>query len=216
MFNSGPYIASILDMHKKDGGTDDKSRSGSIFENIIEFDLVNIYDFLSIKHGASINITYEDDMFGLQHEHKRILWKRVPYTSLLNFCGEGCSGVTDNPVTEFVIEIHEPIPTIEFPEDSFNEDGVLRVRLELKYQDVAGTVWQKNPHAIFELKYAIPEKNAILLIEGDYYKEAHRKYLSKLCEHPACFCGLESSKVLLMNKMDLYRWVESCTSEKEM
>lgn len=144
-------------------------KSGKYFEKIVYFWHYNVLGF-SAKDE-------EEDIFNINDRwicDGRIIKENVPYYLTINFINmEKGRLISEEEMgkTEFVVSAKDAVPTEEFPLSSFNADGSLDIRVELKTQNVGGTAYKKNEAIIPELINGAPEKNIIFLMTGFYQKE---------------------------------------------
>lgn len=78
--------------------------------------------------------------------------------------------------SEFVIFASDANKTPEFPDVV---DG-LEIRVECKYQHRSGSVSDKLIKSFLDMKFAIPEKNGLILFEGSGFKKS---VLAYICEN---------------------------------
>tara|TARA_R110000737_G_scaffold294481_1_gene301163 strand:- start:448 stop:939 length:492 start_codon:yes stop_codon:yes gene_type:complete len=57
-----------------------------------------------------------------------------------------------------------------------------RIRIECKTQHSAGSVDEKLPYLFLNFTKAIPEKEAIIIIEGDGFKAGAKEWLKRKCK----------------------------------
>jgi len=83
---------------------------------------------------------------------KELLLKNVPFTTIYGHKGN----------TEFLL---------------LSEKYNLRIRIECKWQQSAGSVDEKLPYLYLNTVEAMPEKDIIILIDGDGFKKGAKKWL---------------------------------------
>lgn len=152
-------------MNEKSQGTK-ANTTGKICEQILlPLFKNNDYEVISYKE-------YEDDCQLIQdhtlnkrlrkqaHNYKnldKLVLTNVPYTSIYEHNGR----------TEYLI---------------INNLQNRRIRVEVKYQQVSGSVDEKFPYLWLNCVYAFPEKEIIILLEGSGFKAGAKKWLEQQVE----------------------------------
>lgn len=85
---------------------------------------------------------------------KELLLKNVPFTTIYGHKGN----------TEFLL---------------LSEKYDLKIRIECKWQQSSGSVDEKLPYLYLNTIEAMPEKNIMILIDGDGFKAGAKKWLRK-------------------------------------
>lgn len=86
--------------------------------------------------------------------HRYVLLKNVPYITIYGSVGH----------TEFV---------------AWDTKTGRKVRIECKYQKSAGSVDEKLPYLYLNAVFRYPEKEVIILIEGDGFKKGAKEWLKE-------------------------------------
>jgi len=110
-----------------------------------------------VEHGIT-SIMFSDwvhDRIQFPLLIKGLLLKNVPYITIYGGNGRG----------EFVLTL----------------DGKKDIRIECRFQNVAGSVDEKLPY-FFETALAFEERIVILIVEGEGYKHGAKAWLKSRCE----------------------------------
>jgi hypothetical protein len=91
--------------------------------------------------------------------HDQILWKNAPYESIY---GTRCR-------SEFLLQL-----------------GERKIRIECKYQSVAGSVDEKLPYLMMNFTQQVPEDETIIIIDGDGWRPGAVQWLRTACEGTKC------------------------------
>ncbi len=129
----------------------------------------------------------------------RVLWSVLNGDTSARMTGRG----------EFVIRLivpHGGIPLFR----GAKEGETVEIRIECKYQGSSGTCSEKLLYTVAQLHYAIPEKYAILLLEGPEFKKEVKTAICKICEEESLFftkLGKPTTKVIPMNLDIFINWI---------
>ena len=132
-----------------------------------------------IEHG--FEIMKERDWLNAGAPEKNIVIKQMSYTTIYGHKGK----------TEFVVI---PVPG-------------RRIRIECKWQESAGSVDEKFPYMLANAVEAYPEKEIILIVDGDGYKAGARKWLADSIEHNWGNYKALGKEIKLFRINDFLRWV---------
>ena len=91
--------------------------------------------------------------------HDQILWKNAPYESIY---GTKCR-------SEFLLQLKER-----------------KIRIECKYQSVAGSVDEKLPYLMMNFTSQVPEDETIIIIDGDGWRPGAVQWLRTACKGTKC------------------------------
>jgi len=107
----------------------------------------------------------------------------VPYEGVVGkFVRQyGVTRRTPGPRTEFVLVANRINKTTEFPDVEYGEEN--RIRIECKWQSGRGTADSKLAFTVLDLRYGTPEKNVILLIDGEGFDKMKVAYIKDRCEN---------------------------------
>lgn len=94
------------------------------------------------------------------NELDKLIIKNYPYTSIYNHPGK----------TEYVII------------NKLNKAKERRIRVEVKWQQSAGSVDEKFPYIWLNAALAFEEEEVIIIIAGDGYKAGAREWMESQCE----------------------------------
>ncbi len=189
--------------------------SGQAFEKVTQLYLEKEYGFEIFSRGRR---SVPNGLIEGQ-PYLRILKKDVSMSTLENILNKNIGKLTNSyrrSVTEFVIEIWGAKPTEQFPLSSFDDDGVLRIRIECKTQTSVGSIDKKIPGCIFDLKYGSNQSNIILLMSGSYFKDYHyqeAKFYSSnswVNKH----CPIPEKNIVVMDERDFVEWCRSAMGNK--
>lgn len=135
----------------------------------------------------------------------RYIMHSVPYNSLLKQKADeyGIPKKQGISRTEFVIVAKDAISTPEFP-----INGELTIRIECKWQEVSGTTSQKLMHAVADLQYGAPEKNIILLMDGDGFDEITHRFIQEICEDGLTWKHAPKIPLKNIRKMRLVEFID--------
>ena len=121
----------------------------------------------------------------IKHPEKyghELLLRNVPYTTLYD--GRG--------FTEFLLVSHK-----------FN----LKIRIECKWQQTAGSVDEKLPHVYLSAVGAIPENEVIILIDGKGFREGAITWLKNVAEQRKYMpCDKQNKNISIMNSTEFLTW----------
>jgi len=110
--------------------------------------------------------------------------KNAPFQTIYNHRGK----------TEFVVV------------DKTNAQEVRAIRIENKYQEAAGSVDEKFPYMLLNAIQAYPEKEVILVVDGNGYKPGARKWLQDRIDEN--WLNFESDRsIKLMNVIEFVAWL---------
>jgi hypothetical protein len=155
---TGGVVGSLIREYRdKIKGKGKAGVSGKMFESV-----VGALKILGFKDHNPAN--------GPDITAKRYIMRNVPYDNLLKQTAEahGLPRKHGSSKTEFVIVARDANQTKEFP----MVRGALKVRIECKWQESAGTTQAKLPYSLIDLQYSSPEDNIILLVDGQGFDEA--------------------------------------------
>jgi len=191
--------------------------NGLAFENVCQTYMEKAYDFISIDGYYDIDSQTELDFFSTPSD--RVLRCRVPIKTTEEDVNKNTGKKTRikrTSKTEFVIESADAKNTKIFPASAFDEDGVLRVRVECKTQTKAGSIDMKTMQCIFNLKQNSPEKNVIYLLTGEYQKDHHYETAKLFCEMSMTHRTISKPRVeniVVMNEKDFVEWCHATLTE---
>ena len=83
-----------------------------------------------------------------------------------------------------------------------------KIRIECKWQQVAGSVDEKYPYLYLNCIEAMPEKDIIILLDGGGYKKEAKEWLMKTIKERKYQIGI-SKNIMLMNISEFLRWVNN-------
>jgi len=140
------------------------------------------------KTVLALQKSFGFDVFGYKDirdkdmsDMERVIIKNVPYDTLRKQASMKLDVAcrTHPGRSEFVLIAKDIKNTKEFP--CFDHD-TLKIRIECKYQCVSGTTDQKLAYAALDLRYSIPERNAILLMDGPGFKKEMISLAKEWCK----------------------------------
>jgi len=114
---------------------------------------------------------------------KKYVLKNAPFTSIYNHQGK----------TEFVIV------------DKSREIARI-IRIENKYQESAGSVDEKFPYMLLNAIQAYPEKEVILVVDGNGYKPGAKQWLQDRIDE-GWLDFKEEKDIKLMNVIEFVNWL---------
>jgi len=147
--------------HKGRRGKQLAGHNGQHYEAIIAYCVGN--------HGFEIaNNTKEAEVFALKRQNH--ITKNIAYQTMSNkLAGKhNVAYKTRKGRTEYLITAYDVKKPLPFRLDV---NGVLKVRVECKWQMVNGTTKEKNMQAIFNLRAGKEELNAIFLVDGEAFTD---------------------------------------------
>jgi hypothetical protein len=126
---------------------------------------------------------------------KRILVKRVPYTTLYGSAG----------TTEFLLLAQDAHTTKEFPLPQ--NTGELLCRIECKWQQSAGSVDEKFPYLYLSCVEAMPEKNIIILHGGGKFRAGAVAWLKQAVSEKKYMTPMNQKNIAVMAVEEFMTWV---------
>lgn len=200
MKNKKLSIASILsgvrdNSYKSGNGKGKAGKNGSAFESVVHS--LNDLGFKLFENSEVEKM--EDDEKPL-----RYIAHDVPYNSLLKQKSDeyGIPKRNGKSRTEFVIVAKNAISTPEFP-----TNGPLTIRIECKWQEVSGTTSNKLMLTVADLQYGPPEKNIILLMDGNGFDETTHQLVQEWCEDGIHWKRAPKSEPKNIRKMKLEEFI---------
>lgn len=191
--------AVISNGNKKSSGKSKAGKSGNMFESVV---------FALQKLGFEIYKSSEIHKIPPNKLPKRYILSDVPYNSLLKQKADeyGLSRRRGNPRTEFVIVANNAKNTKQFS----SKNGFLKIRIECKWQAVAGTAQSKLLFSVADLQYGSPEDNIILLMDGDGFDEAMHILINEVCEDGLTWRRAPKAKPKTIVKMRIQEFIDWC------
>lgn len=191
--------AVITKENKKAKGKGKAGKSGGMFESVV----------LALK-GLGFKFYKHSTFEGMAADKlpKRYIVGGVPYDSLLKQKAEeyGIPRKRGTPKTEFVIVAEDAKTTEQFPVNG----EPLKVRIECKWQAVAGTTQSKLLFSVVDLQYGAPEENIILLMDGNGFDEAMHAFIQEVCEDGLTWDRAPKVKPKIIRKMRLQEFITWC------
>lgn len=117
----------------------------------------------------------------IENENKYVI-KNVPYTSIYNHKSK----------TEYLL---------------VNKNHDLRIRIECKWQQTAGSVDEKIPYLYLNCVQCFPEQNIIILLDGGGYKKGAKIWLENSIKNN--LMNVENKNIKLFNQSDFTKWMNA-------
>ncbi|MCH8874264.1 4-diphosphocytidyl-2C-methyl-D-erythritol kinase [candidate division KSB1 bacterium] len=114
---------------------------------------------------------------------KELLIENVPYTTIYNHNGK----------TEFLLK-----------SEAYNFEA----RIECKWQQVAGSVDEKLPYLYLNCIEAMPEKNIIILIDGEGWKAGSIQWLKDAAKN-APYSTAKSKNIQVFSLTEFMTWANN-------
>lgn len=135
-------------------------------------------------HGFKI-IQNKDLLKLPEPEQNELLIKNAPYTTLYGSKGK----------TEFLLK---------------SKKYGLKVRIECKWQQSAGSVDEKLPHLYLSAVNAIPEDDVIILIDGNGFRDGAIAWLRNAVDNRLYIPeDMERKNIMMMNATDFMTWANN-------
>ena len=181
--------------------------AGNLFESVV-LSLERCFKF-KICRSCKDHIDSRQSLFYDDTSHVNHIECNVPYDSVLRQIANkhGIKSRNGTPRTEFVLSAYNIKPTAEFPEVKRGIEN--RIRVECKYQYTSGTTEHKLLHSYLDLRYGAPEKNIILLVDGDGFTDKMIAFIREVCEEETIIWtkGIKKKKnVQFMNVDQFVDW----------
>lgn len=138
------------------------NKTGKTLEGIVVPVLTQQYGFEVLNHRDYLSLKA-----GIFPVPKRMLVKRVPYTTLYGSAG----------TTEFLLVASDANSTKEFPLAQSSSELVCRI--ECKWQQSAGSVDEKFPYLYLSCNEAMPETNILILYGGGRFRPGAISWLKR-------------------------------------
>lgn len=195
-------VASIMDaVISKETDGDGKAkagRSGGMFESVVlalkslGFKIYSHNRYLEVPPGKL---------------PARYVICRVPYDNLLTKKAReyGMKRKAGKPNTEFVIVANDAKSA-----PPFDQPGPLTVRVECKWQAVAGTTQYKLFGTVLDLQYCAPERNVILLMEGEGFDPVLKHLIREVAEDGLSWDRAPEATDKLLKVMNLEQFIDWC------
>ena len=114
-----------------------------------------------------------------------LLLKNVPFKTIYNHKGN----------TEFLL---------------LSQEYNLKIRIECKWQQVAGSVDEKLPYLYLNTIEAMPEKDIIILIDGDGWKKGAKAWLkSAVTERKYTTENNNNKNIRIFSLADFFTWANN-------
>ncbi len=166
------------------------NKTGRTLEGIVTPVLAQQYGFEVLLYGAYLELKS-----GLLPIPKRLLVKRVPYTTLYGSAG----------TTEFLLVAQDAHTAKEFPLSQ--PQGNLVCRIECKWQQSAGSVDEKFPYLYLSCVEAMPEKNIIILHGGGKFRTGAVAWLKNAVNEKRYMTATNEKKIAVMAVEEFMTWV---------
>lgn len=111
-----------------------------------------------------------------------LLIKNVPFTTIYGHPGK----------TEFLL---------------ISKSNNLKMRIECKWQQVAGSVDEKFPYLYLNCIKAIPEKDILIIIDGAGAKKGSLQWLKEACKNKLFIDDDKCKNIQIMSTMEFIAWV---------
>jgi hypothetical protein len=116
---------------------------------------------------------------------KEVLLENAPFTSIYNHKGN----------TEFLL---------------LSEKYGLRMRIECKWQQVAGSVDEKLPYLYLNVMEAMPERDVLILIDGGGWKPGAIKWLKDaVAQKKYANDSAKDKKILVFSLAEFFTWANN-------
>jgi len=206
---TGSVLGAIINKSLKKNKVDGKAKAGgagNLFESIV-LALENCFGFEICR--SCEGYVNSRQPFGENKNHVNRIECNVPYDSVLRQIARRYDIKSRNgtPHTEFVLSAYNIKPTPEFP--NVKQGNENRIRVECKYQYTSGTTECKLLHSYLDLRYGAPEKNIILLVDGDGFSDKMLTFIREVCEEETIIWtkGVKKKKnVQFMNTDQFVDW----------
>lgn len=194
--------AVIAEENKKTKGKGKAGKSGGMFESVVH--ALKQMNFKCYK-----NSRYEE-LAAKEQLPERYIICGVPYDNLLKQKAEeyGIPRKQGTPKTEFVIVANNANSTPQFPVNG----EPLKIRIECKWQAVAGTTQAKLLFSVIDLQYGAPEDNIILLMDGNGFDEAMHAFIQEVCEDGLTWKRapkVQPKNIVKMRLQDFITWANA-------
>ena len=209
--STGSILGAVINKSLKKNKVTGKAKAGeagNLFESVI-LSLERCFGFEICKSckGHVVRQSLFDDKDSSSLVNR--IECNVSYNSVLRQTAERYGIKTRNgtPHTEFVLSAYNIKPTSEFPDIRQGKEN--RIRVECKYQNTAGTTEHKLLHSYLDLRYGAPEKDVILLVDGDGFTEKMIAFIKEVCDEETVIWtkGIKKKKnVRFMNVDQFVDW----------
>lgn len=126
-------------------------------------------------------VRYKDFESNPNYFQEELLLEDVPYTSIYGHKGK----------TEFLL---------------ISKKYNLKIRIECKWQQSAGSVDEKLPYLYLNVIEAMPEKNIIIIIDGDGWKKGAIEWLKNAVESRKYMRFGEEKNILVLDLKKFLTW----------
>lgn len=165
------------------------NKTGKTLEGIVTPVLTQQYGFEVVSHRAYLEL-----QSGILPKAKRLLVKRVPYTTLYGSAG----------TTEFLLVAQDACTSKEFPLSSAT--GELVCRIECKWQQSAGSVDEKFPYLYLSCVEAMPERNIIILHGGGKFRTGAIAWLKRAVSEKRYMLPSAPKNIAVMGVEEFMTW----------